>query len=70
MLLLIALAVAFIYLALLYAAPGPDKSGAAAWSAPLQPKVLRNLVLSVVIFFSLDGVIFHTRLYQSLLDTN
>ncbi|PYL10479.1 MAG: hypothetical protein DME34_00355 [Verrucomicrobia bacterium] len=68
MLLLIALAVAFIYLALLYAAPGPDKSGAAAWSAPLQPKVLRNLVLSVVIFFSLDGVIFHTRLYQSLLE--
>src|ERR1051326_2025309 len=68
MIILIAFAVVFIYVALLYVAPGPEKNVITRAPAGGPPKVLRNVSLGVLIFFLLDGVIFHSGLYERVLE--
>ncbi|HEY6112451.1 MAG TPA: hypothetical protein VIV62_08045 [Chthoniobacterales bacterium] len=67
MIILIAFAVVFIYVALLYVAPGPEKNVITTSPAGGRPKVLRNVSLGVLIFVLLDGVIFHSGLYERVL---
>ena len=56
-----------IYLALLYVAPGPDKS--LVGQAPVNgaPKVFRNLALAIVGLILADGVVFHSSFYTTVL---
>ena len=68
MLVLIALAVAFVYFALLYVAPGPDKIAAPSPHSLGRRQVFRNVGLAALIFFLLDGVIFHSGLYERVLE--
>jgi hypothetical protein len=68
MIVLIALAVLFIYFALLYVTAGAEKMVAPSPIEPRPPKVLRNVGLSLGIFVLLDGIIFHSGLYGSLFE--
>ena len=56
-----------IYLALLYVAPGPDKSLVAQAPVNGAPKVFRNLVLAIVGLILADGVVFHSSFYTTVL---
>jgi hypothetical protein len=67
MIILIGIEVALIYFALLYAAPGPDKTVAPPAHPSGPPKVFRNLALGVLFFLVLDGAIFHSGRYTSIL---
>jgi hypothetical protein len=68
MIVLIAFAIVFIYAALYYVASGRDEAVPPSLSQVSRSKIFRNLALAVAIFILLDGVIFHTSLYQSMLE--
>src|SRR5205807_6649571 len=61
-------------LAVLYAALYLSSTGPVRTKFPLEPTtsphslhVARNLLLGVAVFISVDGLVFHTRLYTSIL---
>ena len=63
-----------VLLAVLYAALYLSSTGAVRTKFPLEPAtsprplhIARNLLLGVAIFICVDGVVFHTRLYTSIL---
>jgi hypothetical protein len=67
--LLIGVLVVVLYVAIYLSAPGPVRS-----KFPVEPTtsshrlhVARNLVLGLAVFICVDGVVFHTRLYTSIL---
>jgi hypothetical protein len=68
MIVFIAAAIAFIYFALYYVTSGRDQAIAPPRSQLNGAKVLRNLGVAVATFVLLDGVIFHSGLYQSILE--
>ena len=67
--LLIGVLVVVLYVAIYLSAPGPVRS-----KFPVEPTtsshplhVARNLLLGLAVFICVDGVVFHTRLYTSIL---
>jgi hypothetical protein len=64
---LIACGFAVLYFGAFYAAPGPEKSATEPVAGSRDLKVSRNFFISILILFALDGAIFHSGLYESIL---
>jgi hypothetical protein len=60
----IAIALAVLYFGLLYAAPNTVKPAARPADRADRSNVVGNIVLGVVILFLVDGLVFHTGIYQ------
>jgi hypothetical protein len=64
------LAIVFLYLGTVYAAPDVSRS-ATSPAGPLQQHGLwLPLIIALVLFLGIDAAIFHTRLYESVLKVN
>ena len=67
--LLAAVALVVLYFAVYFSTPGEMRTGfpAEPSTSPRQLHVVRNLLLGLVVFACVDGAIFHTELYTSIL---
>ena len=67
--LLIGVLVVVLYVAVYLSAPGPvpSKFPLEPTTSPHRLHVARNLLLGMAVFMGVDGVVFHTRLYSSIL---
>jgi len=64
----VAVAIVVIYCALFYVAGGPEQSGTRPAAAISGRVILYNVAAALFLFFLIDGVVFHTGLYESLLE--